>query len=279
MVRFTFPFLLWWCMMNTVLSARAAPELLERWRRQVGRQLRQRTTRDTRPLAGISYLARGRIHNGLVDVRHLVFAVVRDLESDNGSLTIRMAGFNGAPVPSGVMFGGAELSRFDKDLALAPRPAARGRRFDLANDELLLVALQLDRHLERHARYPNLPRRSQPRLPQLWAAFPANGSVEVNGDGPELLARCRATGASPAAILRQTCRQFAGLTLYPLEFVSHAWRQFQAVFADLRTIPKRQVLTVDHGAADLRGFVGAVEYDFTQTRFGTAPSRSCSRPR
>jgi len=261
--------------MTTTVSTRAGPALLERWRRQVGRQLRRRTKRGPRPLAAISYLIRGRIHDGLVDIRHLVFVVVRDQETDKGPLTIRMAGFNDAPVPCGVMFGGAELSRFEKDLALAPRHAARGRRFDLANDELLLVALQLDRHLKRHARYPNLPRRSQPRLPQHWAAFPANGAIEVSGDGPELLARCRTTGASPAAILRETCRQFAGLTLYPLEFVSHVWAQFEAVFADLKTIPKRQVVPVDQTDRDLRGLVGATEYDFAQTRFGTAPSRSC----
>ena len=60
------------------------------------------------------------------------------------------------------------------------------------------------------------------------------------------------------------------LVAFPLEFVSHAWQQFAGVFADLTTLPKRQVIALDHPARNLCGYARAIEYDLCHSRFSPA---------
>ena len=56
-------------------------------------------------------------------------------------------------------------------------------------------------------------------------------------------------------------RDHLGLALYPMEFVSFAWRQFVGIYAELPGFPQRQVLSITDPAIDLCGCVGATEYD------------------
>ena len=65
----------------------------------------------------------------------------------------------------GVRFGGPALSRFDKNLRLAPVAGGHGARLDAADAEFLSFALQLERFLERCSRHPYVPRCRIPRLP------------------------------------------------------------------------------------------------------------------
>ena len=60
-----------------------------------------------------------------------------------------------------------------------------------------------------------------------------------------------------ASEIRNQVRSAAGLTLFPLPYVSHAWRDILAVYADLTTVPKRQVLALEPSGRHLRGFDGA----------------------
>ena len=57
-------------------------------------------------------------------------------------------------------------------------PTGRGYRLDLASTELLRLGLQLDRDLDRCARYRPRQVREQLRLPKLWAGFrPADAAT------------------------------------------------------------------------------------------------------
>ena len=208
----------------------------------------------------MSYLARGPREAGLIDVRRLVFVVLRDEMRTDGSQATRLSGYTSVVIPWGIRVGGGDQHRFEKALTLVPRVAAHGPRFDLMGEELLTLALELDRYLSLQHRYPHLPRRQQPRWPQFWAAFSPATAKYIRCAGPEFDAH-RSSGT---AVIERSC---SGLTLYPLEMVGHAWRQFVTVFADLKTVSKRQVIALDHAAQNLCGFAGAVQYDLCHSRF------------
>ncbi len=63
--------------------------------------------------------------------------------------------------------------------------------------------------------------------------------------------------------LRQLHR---GQWLHPVEFVSHSWHEFAAVYADMTDVPKRQIIKLD-GEESLKGYRGACQYDFFSSRF------------
>jgi len=248
-------------------SAREGPELQQRWRQQVASQLRRRVANGPRPLAAITYLVRGRVEDGLVDIRHLNFIALHDKMQEDGSSIIRCAGYSAASVPWGLKIGGPDDCKFDKNLAISPGPAARGARFDVLNGELLSLALNLDQVLERHSRYPHLPRRQQLRWPKLWAAFATDVASRIEFAGPELEHAHRRNECAAIPPLAGTA---AGFALFPLAYVSHAWRQILAIFADLSTIPKRQVISLEPNARNLRGYEDAVEFDLVGSCFPLA---------
>ena len=129
-------------------------------------------------------------------------------------------------------------------------------------------------------RYPHLPLNEQPVLPELWAGFRTKALGVIDGDGPELDALCLASGATPDELMRGALRPYRDLALYPLEWVSHHWRQFVAVFADLERFPRRQVFSLDDPASSLAGYHGANEFDFLSDRFGLLrPAASHERRR
>jgi hypothetical protein len=237
--------------------------LLNHWRRCVGR--RQQEGR--RRLGVIGYLVDGPVVDGLIELERLTLVVLYDEPLAQGHVASRLAGFSGTRVPWGVMWGGPEQSPFFKDLSLQPVPQARGLRLDLCRGKLLQLGLQLDRELDRHARHPSLPRRHHLNLPRLWAGFTSGNAVNIAGDGPELEAYAHRTARTAGQLLSDIRREHCGLSLYPLAWVSHHWRQMATVFADLARFPKRQVFRLHHLPADLIGYQDAAHFDFFHTRF------------
>jgi hypothetical protein len=217
-------------------------------------------------------LAQGPIVNGLIDLRRLLFVVVHDETSARQAPGIRVAAYAASPTRWGARIGGAAQIRVEKNLALNPEHGGGGRRFDPAQGGLLGLALELERHLERHCHYPSLQRLKQPRWPKLWAAFDSQTARHIRPDGPEW--QSTLLNSKPRRGVELAPHRFAfGLVAFPLEYVSHAWQQFAAVYADLKSVPKRQILSLDRLERSLQGFTGAVEFDLLSSRFsmGSAP--------
>jgi hypothetical protein len=144
---------------------------------------------------------------------------------------------------------------------LQPVPGGEGYRLDAADEELLDLGLQLDRELSSYRQRV----RERPSLPKLWAGFCPKDTADINGDGPELAAYAARVNQTPASVLEHLRRECHGLTLYPLAWVSHRWRQAAAIFADLQHFPMRQVYRLNDGDG-LSGFHGAAEFDFCRRR-------------
>jgi hypothetical protein len=191
-----------------------------------------------------------------------------------------LAGYAGSRVPWGVRFGGAENSRFFKDLSLQPVPNARGYRLDLASVDLLRLGLQLEHDLSRQAGSQQRQIRKHVQLPKLWAGFRPADVANITGDGPELEAYAARTGRHPQRLLERLRREHYGLVIYPLSWVSHHWQQAVAIFADLERFPARQVFRLRDAHHDLIGFHEAAEFDFVQSRFrGNAKRRPRRQPK
>ncbi len=250
--------------MTLILSKRDGPGLKQCWRQQVASQQRRRVAQGPRPLAAVTYLVRRSAHEGLVDIRDLTVVIMYDDKRHDGSVAIRCAGYSASGIPWGLKIGGADACKFDKDLTVAPAPAAKDRRFDTSNGELLSLALSCDQQLERHGRYPHFPRRLQPRWPKLWAGFAAETASQIELAGPEFEADYR---RSTGSVIQSLARTSGGLTLYPLPYVSHAWRQILMIFVDMKTVPKRQVIALEPNARNLRGYDGAMDFDLVSSRF------------
>ena len=130
------------------MSENSDSDLLRKWRRQVA--ARRRRTGDSFPRRGaaLGYLPYGPIVDGLIEIENLLMVVVYDEPSNRRLPAIRVAGYATSRVNWGIKFGGAENSRFFKDLSLPPRPAAKGLRLNLLNDELLRLVLKLDQKVQ-----------------------------------------------------------------------------------------------------------------------------------
>ncbi len=246
------------------MIATAEPSLSDLWRRQLG--CRRRPC-NPRTLAALGYLTNGPVVEELIEIDKLVLVVVYDKTAARGNTTTCVAGYSACPIPWGIRWGGAENSRFLKNLSLQPMAGARGQRLDTASESLFRLALQLDRDIERLLCYGRRCKSRQLRLPKLWAGFRPGDAARIEGDGPELAEYCARTGRSAADNLAAMQRNHFGLKLFPLAWVSIAWQQAVSVFADLRRFPLRQVFPIEKLPEDLIGFQGAAEYDFQSTRF------------
>jgi hypothetical protein len=251
------------------------PSPLDQWRKRLGGRRHRRAR--PRPLAALGYLANGPVLDGLIEVENLHIVLLCDEQLRPGHSALRLAGYSGSRIPWGVRFGGPENCRFYKDLLLQPVAGARGYRLDLGNEELLTLALGLERELDRCARFRQQRVREQVCLPKLWAAFHPGDAASITGDGPELAAYAARTGKSPQCLLERLRREHGGLILHPLAWVSHHWQQAAAVFADLERFPRRQVFHLRHMPDDLAGFRGAAEFDFG-CRNGHVHKRSTKQP-
>jgi hypothetical protein len=177
-----------------------------------------------RPFAALGYVSNGPVVEGLIEVENLVLVVVYDETLPTGKLALRLAGFSAARMPWGIQWGGAKQSLFFKDLLLRPVPQGCGRRLNSSYANLIDLGLKLDRQIERHCRYPWMATRKRLLLPRLWAGFRSSQAAKITGDGPELAACAQRTGQSPAELLARRKRTHEGLTLFPLEWVSHEWQ-------------------------------------------------------
>jgi hypothetical protein len=240
------------------------PSLSDLWRRQIGRRHRNR---DPRRLGALGFLSNGAAIDDLIEVEKLVLVVVNDETAARGNITTRVAGYTGRPIPWGVCWGGVENSLFQKNLLLQPMAGARGQRMDTASEALLRLALQLDREMHRHLLYGRRLKHAQLLLPRLWAGFRRGDAAAIEPGGPELAEYCARTGRSAAEAFAAIQRSYFGLVLFPVSWVSSAWQQSAAIFADLRRFPLRQVFPITSPPEDLVGFQGAAEFDFLSTRF------------
>lgn len=149
----------------TSAVALSSTELMQAWRRQLGQRARTAERLGPRPFAILGYRVRGSLVDGCVPLKNLTLVTLFDELSNDGVLSTRLIGVAGSIVAGILRFGGPELTRFEKDLRLAPAAGARGARLDTADGEFLSYALQLERFLERCARHPYVPRRRMPHLP------------------------------------------------------------------------------------------------------------------
>ena len=146
----------------------------------------------------MGYLTESPTVDGLIEVEKLTLVLLYDEPIRFGQCALRLAGHCGNRVPWGVRFGGYGHCRFVKDLMLQPVPGGESYRLDLANEELLVLGLQLDRDLDRHLRFRK-PLRDRPHLPKLWAGFPPEIAASITGDGPELAAYTVRLAPTPSA--------------------------------------------------------------------------------
>ena len=247
------------------------PPLLDRWRRQLGGRRRRNVLR---PFGALGYLPQGPVIEGLIEVEKLLLVILHDELSKHGQIILRLAGFTAERVPWGIKWGGPDQCRFLKNLLLQPVPGGSGLRLSTASTDLLRLGLQLDHEIHRHVRYGLVPKRHQVQLPRLWAGFRAADAEALTGDGPELAAYSRRTGKPAWQLMERIRREYFGLLLYPLPWVSHHWEQAVAIFADLERFPNRQVFPLHRLPDDLVGFQGSGEYDFHSSRFRTVAKRA-----
>lgn len=155
--------------------------ILQDWRRQIGGSQRRTSPHPVRPFVIVSYVIRRNPRRWpLVDLNDITLVALFDEQLASGRLATRLTGICGCQTNQGLQFGGPEQCRFDKDLRLRPILGGRGASFDPGRGDLLAFALQLDRYLERVARYPFYPRRRVPLLPTLAPAGDHSRSALVD---------------------------------------------------------------------------------------------------
>jgi hypothetical protein len=246
--------------------ARADWPLLQQWRRQIGHPLHREAVRDPRELAALAYIVQGSTADGLADLWRLTTCVLHDVRDPPDRLAIRFAGYRARMFPGGISIGGAEQIRFEKDLALRPDHRDRGRQFRWHRNELLRLALQMERRLARHARFPFCPRSDRPHFPRFWVALSMDDPI---GQGSEFDLFCRQTGWNPERPLVEWRRDHLGQALYPLEFVSHLWRRFRNIYVEVQTLRKCQVIRLRR-LDGLVGHHGVCQFDLLHSRFQQA---------
>jgi hypothetical protein len=148
----------------------------------------------------------------------------------------------------------------------------------LADEDLLTLALGLERELDRCARFCQQRVREQVCLPKLWAAFRPADAADITGDGPELAAYAARTGKPPERLMERLSREHGGLILQPLAWVSHHWQQAVAIFADLERFPRRQVFRLRQPSDDLVGYQGAAAFDFHGSEHAVPKQCSAGQP-
>ena len=245
------------------MIATLQPTPLDLWRRRFGGQ--QRRIDHPRRAAALGYMAHGPVENGLIEVGKLTLVILYACQVRPGQHALRLAGFSGKPVPWGVRWGGPDQCRFVKDLLLQPVPGGPGLRLDVADAELLTLALQLHGELDRAVRYGRV--REQVQLPKLWAGFdPADrGQHHRRRPGTGGLQPAQPADR-PQDLLNRLRLDHSGLVLYPLAWTSHVWDKAVTVFADLDRFPRRQVFRLEKLPDDLAGFQDAAEFDFSHFR-------------
>lgn len=228
------------------------------------RPVSKRRPRSAASVAALGYLAHGPIERGLIPIEKLSFVVLYGDATQPGRW---LAGYSGQRVPWGVAWGGVERNEFLKDLCLPARIGGRAAQLDLQQAVLVEMAFQLNQCLEpqRRQRLPAVQKRLE--LPRVWAGFEPAAANRIKASGPELMALCQRCGEPARTLLRSARRTHRGLVLFPLDWVSHRWREVACVFADVGRFRKRQRFRLREPAQDLVGYRGAAEFDFFHSRF------------
>lgn len=151
------------------------------WRKQIGFRHELAARRGPRPFAVLPYLARGPvIADRYLELRNLHLVAHYDQTLPDGELATRLVGVACRKEADELHVGGPDLTKFDKDLRLAPAAGRRGARLDAADGEFFDFALSLERALERFARHPYAPRRRVPRLPDVTTDARGRFTVDLS---------------------------------------------------------------------------------------------------
>jgi hypothetical protein len=239
--------------------------LIDKWS---GRFARRRHSNEPRPLAALGYLTHGVAADGFIELSKFVLVLLFDAPANKGASWLRVCGVGGQPIPWGIYWGGRQRNKFLKNLSLKPLIGAGGRRIDADDVGLLQLSLALDHELDRRMRNRCLPVQKSVRLPKVWAGFRPGECRNITGGGPELADHSRRKGRSMSVLLRDARRDHCGCALFPLEWVSHHWKEAVTYFVDLRRFPKRQVFLLNGSPRDaFCGYQGAMQFDFLANRF------------
>lgn len=167
--------------MLVIAEPPSAADRMAAWRRQIGYRHLLAEARGPRPFAVISYRVDGPlVADRYVPLGRLTLVALFDHRLGDGTLTTRLVGVAAAAGTEGICYGGPRLSRFDKDLRLAPARGRVGARLDAADDDFFEYAMALERFLERCARHPHMPRSRLPRLPAPEAGVVVDKSTLVD---------------------------------------------------------------------------------------------------
>ncbi len=252
--------------------------LKAQWRKQIMSRRGRHWIEARRGLVALAFIDRSRAQSGFPEIESVQTFVLYEDEVDapaeqtSQRASLRFASYRATRIPHGVRWGGAENSSIFKDLTVAPQPKARGQRIDINKPDLLRLALDLDSWLSLASRHPGLRRRGL-RLPRLWAGFRSRDAIGLEGYGPEFDIACASSRLAAKALFEKSRRGLDGLTLHPLAWVSERADDAVAVFAQLNSVPKRQVASVARLPDDVKGYSEATEYDLFNSRFRKPPLR------
>jgi len=248
-------------------------KLRRQWRQQILAHCNPRHVAARKGFAALTFVDQANTSSESVDINNLLVVLV--YEDDDQSLdrrSLRLSGYSVSRIPHGVQWGGAENCRIYKNLTLAPQFGAHGQRLDRGKHELLAIGLKLDRRLSRAARHPAAPWPGL-RLPQLWAGFRTRQAKMLRGGGPEFELTCRKQCRAAREVFHESVRYIAGLTAYPLDWVSGQLDSVVAIFAELTPSLRRQVCRIGSLPECLIGFHGASAFDFYNSRFRGWPDK------
>ncbi|MCC7085166.1 MAG: hypothetical protein IT427_09180 [Pirellulales bacterium] len=247
--------------MATVVLKEPEVDLFFAWQEQIGRERGMRLRRGPRPFAALIVHYRGYAVDGFVELSRLRIDVLHDRQNPGGPVIHRFARYSAGLIADGVIFGGANRIQFEKNLSLTPGRKSYGRRIGAKDPNLLGAALEIDRYLERHSRFPNYPRRAMPRLPRCWVSL---NTQHPRGSGPEFERFCRESETPTDLALAGVRYLHRDSWFYPLCFVLHHRQQIRAALVDLSSVPPRQVFRIER-QEDLVGSEGACWFDFANS--------------
>jgi hypothetical protein len=235
-------------------------ELVSVWHRQIGRQRSQRLHHGPRPFAALFIHFRGKPTHGLIELSRLRLDLLHDLRSGDGPVAHRLVRCTAGLVADGIKFGGSTRIQFEKYVNLMPGRRS-WRRIASTDTKLLRTALEIDKYLERHSRFPYYPRHTEPRLPRLWVSLTND---HPTGGGAEFEQLCWDTGWSAELALCSVRHLHRGHWFYPLHYVSHHARHIACALVDLSSVPCRQVFRVER-PEDLEGGTSSCQFDFSNS--------------
>ena len=252
-------------------------ELRRQWRQQILAHCNPRHVAARKGFVAMAFVDQANTASNFVDIDNLLVVLVyEEVAHRCDHRSLRLSGYNVRRVPHGARWGGAENCRLHKDLTLAPQYGARGQRLDRSKHELLAMGLKLDRRLSRAARHPSAPWPGL-RLPRLWAGFRTSQADNLRGGGPEFELACRQQCRAAREVFHESMHHIAGLTAYPLNWLSDELGSAVVVFAEVTIGLRRQVCRIDSLPEGLIGFQGASEFDFFSNRFHGRPSCPSTR--